>query len=866
MPLARLYKDTHKLGYNTRDNPQDIPFEACQAMVNMFPGDPSPQPRFGVDRWNTNALPGAVKRSFPWVDAIGGHKAILHISDGLYWQVPGSGALNTIHASIVPAGSKLSAIRIKDQLLINSDLTGEDHRAWFVAWDGTEFTIRNANIQWVHFNLGPFAADSGSAVLGGRAYSFTLVNRNDPDSMDGSGDPIRCDLTLGTFHPGLLESVCDTSYDKFIYVGGTARDVNISINTDQEYDPQATHLRIYGTVSAVDIPTALGLERRWLADLPIKGANFPGWEDFIFVDEFSDATLAGALDVLKTVGYSPIPPGKYLVHHQGRVWTGGVGTGEGIGRNYYSEAPLDVEYPHKWWSMFEPASYFKDTSYEDAEPCMGLAVAGNDLIFFMAISLWFLQDGDVEFEPRRISRTKGTRFPNTITQRDKEVMYLSNEGPAVVSVQEVEAITGHTAGEVWPKLHDNSTGYYFGLADKTTVYGFYFRETWWLTDEVKLIGFFMPAMSRAQGPMSVEFADASIGFGIPLVLDSEDLCVLASRLGAGYLWNFLNKAVHSDNGASFMLKGKSKAMYVSQKDRDRAGEAYNLKWFAHYEDSAPLFIEFISDFFRFQIELQYDQYTTESPLISPDAAVSFRNMMEQPMPEGLIFNSGEIAWRKEHRTPYAFKHSGFILEYHPRDGRTGEFVSRAQGDGLVLPFPDTLFYATFDEDSDTLTDHSLQERHHTFADGSGGSRLVDPSLIPGGGQSLVGGQGSGYANVDWTALEHVGDEDGFNSSPLIWEYVGPFPSLAAEIIIHEIPGTEEDSFVRLQVNIDGSLEFQIQTSELAYSFTTAAGIIVEGSTDYTIQFILSNGGMNGQFYAAGRASAFATLLTTRREL
>jgi hypothetical protein len=91
-----------------------------------------------------------------------------------------------------------------------------------------------------------------------------------------------------------------------------------------------------------------------------------------------------------------------------------------------------------------------------------------------------------------------------------------------------------------------------------------------------------------------------------------------------------------------------------------------------------------------------------------------------------------------------------------------------------------------------------------------------------------------------------------------------FISLAAVQVIQE--GGFGGSLWRLHVNPDGSLEYQIKTSALAYRFKTAAGIIVADGTAYTIQFVLSNQGLNGQFYAAPRIGSFAQLLTTRSDL
>jgi hypothetical protein len=176
---------------------------------------------------------------------------------------------------------------------------------------------------------------------------------------------------------------------------------------------------------------------------------------------------------------------------------------------------------------------------------------------------------------------------------------------------------------------------------------------------------------------------------------------------------------------------------------------------------------------------------------------------------------------------------------------------------------DILLYLRLDADSDTAQDGSGRDRDHVWANGTGGSRTYDGTLVPGGGQSLVGGADSGYTDADWTAMDYVGDAAGLNSQDLTYEYVATFPTLAAAQVIQE--GGDGTNYWRLRVNADGSLEYQIATSAISYKFTTAAGTIVAG-TQYTIQFVLSNGGQNGQFYVAERTGAYASVLTTRSAL
>lgn len=168
----------------------------------------------------------------------------------------------------------------------------------------------------------------------------------------------------------------------------------------------------------------------------------------------------------------------------------------------------------------------------------------------------------------------------------------------------------------------------------------------------------------------------------------------------------------------------------------------------------------------------------------------------------------------------------------------------------------------FDIDSTTAKDFSGNNRDHAYAAGTGGTRTFDGDLIPDGGQSLTSGTGSGYSDDDWEALDYIGDDGGgLNTSSLTWDYVCRFPSLASPVIIHQ--GGDGVTWWKLLVNTDGSVEFDLVTTTLSYKFTTAASVITAGATDWVIQFVLSNGGLNGQFYVAARTSAFAINTTTR---
>jgi hypothetical protein len=180
---------------------------------------------------------------------------------------------------------------------------------------------------------------------------------------------------------------------------------------------------------------------------------------------------------------------------------------------------------------------------------------------------------------------------------------------------------------------------------------------------------------------------------------------------------------------------------------------------------------------------------------------------------------------------------------------------------------DVILHLSFDYDSTVAYDHSGNNRDHSWISGTGGTRSHEPSLVPGGGEAATAGSGSGWYDSDWTALNYIGDSNGLNSASLTFEWVCSFSSLASEVVVQE--GGDGTTYWRFKVNTNGSLEFQLQTagsSALSYKWTTPAATVAAGAGLYTIQFVLSNSGLTGQFYAALRTADFTTTTTTRSAL
>ena len=177
-----------------------------------------------------------------------------------------------------------------------------------------------------------------------------------------------------------------------------------------------------------------------------------------------------------------------------------------------------------------------------------------------------------------------------------------------------------------------------------------------------------------------------------------------------------------------------------------------------------------------------------------------------------------------------------------------------------------LLHLPYDETSgDIAYDISGNARHHTWVAGSpSGSHSYSSSLAPGGGQSITGGTGSYYEDSDWDGLDLL-QTDGYFSGAMTFESELTITSLSSAIIIMECG--DGSNLLRLKVNTDGSLEFDVYTYDsspavvINKKFYTAASTVAVSATPYTIQFVLSNSGLNGQFYCGLKSGSTAAITT-----
>lgn len=673
-----LYKNSHRLGYNTRDNPQDIPIEACQSLVNLFPGDPMPRPRGGITAFTDYPFADQVDDIIPFADVEIGDRLFFRIDDTWYQLEQGTTPPVYIGNGF-PTAATISWTRVRDAIYIITDDVNSP--AWIIQKDGaglSTFTLRKANISRPALTISLTRTGVGNIAQNKHVrYAFTFVNRMDADSVDGSGYPKLVDAASGVFHPGVLESI-DNLADRRTFTDATVGGSSVAgeVVTNAALDAQVTHMRVYRTEEAASAVEAEGLSLRWEMDVPVKGPNSSGTLTHTFTSNKTTATMAGILDLLKVVGYSVIPAGTICFFYQNRLWVGGEYTGERIGRWYYSETTQDVEFPQKWLSMFKEDELFKDTCLDSSEQSMGMEVAGTDLYFWMRNSLWFLREGDPDFEPLLVEGSWGTAFPKAITRVGDSVAFLSAQGPAVVSGRRVDVLEAFTAGEVWPDKYDGHQGYFFTLtaAQKRLVQGWYFADTWWVANSSKWIGHHMPANKKAMGPMEIIPAYQNQRITRAVVL--SDMCVIMYATSSGTnLWRFLDPSTKYDFDNCYTMTSRSKSFYVNGFNPEQIAELYDLLFHASWTDDDKLSFRIIGDLFRFNTVLEYKQFDAASALLSPaELSNTYRKVIQQGFAEGLFARSFEVEWQKHNKYPFDFLCRGFTIRLKKLNSFGHDFV------------------------------------------------------------------------------------------------------------------------------------------------------------------------------------------------
>ncbi len=166
-----------------------------------------------------------------------------------------------------------------------------------------------------------------------------------------------------------------------------------------------------------------------------------------------------------------------------------------------------------------------------------------------------------------------------------------------------------------------------------------------------------------------------------------------------------------------------------------------------------------------------------------------------------------------------------------------------------------LVYLLFEADSARQRDVSGNARDHTWTAGSGGGTRVHlASFPPGGGESLVGGMGSGIIADNYNGMDFIGDAAGANSKSLTFVIVFQIDSLLADQTLAE--GGNGQFYWRLSLLATGKLRFWLKTASKAWAFVTDAVVLQQGKK-YLIAFVLTAAGDTGVFYCDEIIGSFA---------
>jgi len=213
---------------------------------------------------------------------------------------------------------------------------------------------------------------------------------------------------------------------------------------------------------------------------------------------------------------------------------------------------------------------------------------------------------------------------------------------------------------------------------------------------------------------------------------------------------------------------------------------------------------------------------------------------------------------------YAIVDNGFRPNFDPFQYTAFHKVSPGWGNNVMLHLP-------YDElIGDIANDISGNQRNHTWNEGDpAGTHSYEFTLAPGGGQDIGAGTDSYYGDSNWTALDLLGT-DGYFSDAMTFEkviYNSAIPEVGYHDDIVVFEAGNGTSMIRMIIKSDDSLEFIAYTFDssnnlvLNKKFYTAANTAPVGAVPYTIQFVLSNGGLNGQFYCGLKTGSTSEILT-----
>lgn len=663
-------------GYNTREEPRALASNECMALTNAFPGSPSPTPRPGCTFWGRGRYGTSQSRTGDLVEMIPFRLA----QDSFVIEVTTTGVfafreagdnhqVEQIGGGVIPgcAAKSIVAHARVDQSVIASS-TDPTWR-WIFEEVAGKIVARRPNIARPSSTLTAVPnATPGTMAQGWYRYAWTFVNRGDSAGVS----------RFDQYAAGKLESV-ESSVER-VTVNGTTSSMNVTVAWSGSLDPQATHVRVYRTDTAISEDTVAGLTLHWLGDIAIPALA----SSVTFLDTF---TVAEGDFSPETSDLTELPATAVMKIHNSKMWIGGTD-----GFFYYSRPfPSSSGTALKSLTMFNPTFDFVKVSSDSTEKASAIGVANNDIYLNTDRSVGFVRDGDPE-QFQIISSTLGTPFFRTMCEWDQIVAWLSPVGPVFAQNGYVDKMVAFKAGEVWLNPFPyNRKGFFHdpNKVDKGEVISFRYMGTWWIAGGGKLVGFHESEDKRISGAMGIEFADGDMAVERVAMIDADTVVVdkirrpdwtSGSRI---YPWRFLNREAKTDLGYFYTIKQTFRRLFVD-KDPSKMAEPFTLTMFANFTDNGELATVIRGDMARFHSSFRYEERARTALQQHQDTSDQSRFAMEQVIPAGRRASFFDVSWAKVFRAPFDFSCWGCSLKAIPRLGIRTDSVSMSEPEEILL--------------------------------------------------------------------------------------------------------------------------------------------------------------------------------------
>lgn len=368
----------------------------------------------------------------------------------------------------------------------------------------------------------------------------------------------------------------------------------------------ATHLRLYMTLAAPIPKTdsseqiASGLVFRWVEDIPASSVpnltshKVPG----------SDGALGGCTNLTWSTGRDDMPPGGSIKVAGGRVFIGGGRSESNPGRVYFSAAADGSSDQLSRMLSFSFSDDFIDTSTDDSEKVVGMAISHGDLIVFNTKSVYNLASANVDSYPRCISTTHGAI--GGITEINQQAFYLSRSGPASVSGTTIDDIKNFKSDMVRPGIKGKSVFFNAGKV----IHGIWHNDSWILSDGNNCAALLMRNGSNSTWRITI----------------GRDMgCSFSCKPAVGECWvsapgksiySLMDKDTIMDGSTPFMARLLTNATYTPK--GSVCAEAYSMSTLTQWSDNWQIRMSIIGDNMRISQIFEFEESSSTGAASLPD--------------------------------------------------------------------------------------------------------------------------------------------------------------------------------------------------------------------------------------------------------